>query len=71
MREVWYHNEIGQSTIALFLFHQLIVLRRIVWKYLWIESLDEIGEETVRLKSAKFAIWGLCEVAEQNVLVLA
>ena len=71
MREVWYHNEIGQSTIALFLFHQLIVLRRIVWKYLWIESLDEIGEKAMRFKSDEFAIRSLCEVAEQNVLVLA
>ena len=65
------NNEIGQSTIALFLFHQLIVLRSIIRKNLWIESLDEIREETVRFKSTKFAIWGLCKVTEQKVLVLA
>ena len=58
------NNEIGQSTIALFLFHQLIVLRSIIRKYFWIESLDEIGEETMRFKSAEFAIRSLCEVAE-------
>ena len=65
------NNEIGQSTIALFLFHQLIIFRSIIRKNLWIESLDEIGEEAMRLKTAEFAIRGLCEVAEQNVLVLA
>jgi hypothetical protein len=46
------------------LFHKLIVLWRIVGKYFWIESLDEIGEETMRFKSAEFAIRSLCEVAE-------
>ena len=64
MLEVWHYNEIGQSTIALFLFHQFIILRSIIRKYLWIESLDEIGEEAMRLKSAEFAIRSLCEVAE-------
>ena len=58
------NNEIGQSTIALFLFHQLIIFRSIIRKNLWIESLDEIGEEAMRFKTAKFAIWGLCKVAE-------
>jgi hypothetical protein len=53
------------------LFHQLIILRCIIRKNLWIESLDEIGEEAMRFKTAEFAIRGLCEVAEKNVLVLA
>jgi hypothetical protein len=53
------------------LFHQLIVLWRIVGKYFWIESLDEIGEEAMRFKSDEFAIRGLCKVTEQDVLVLA
>ena len=47
-----------------FLFHQLIVLRSIIRKYLWIESLDEIGEEAMRLKTAELAIRGLCKVSE-------
>ena len=64
MLEVWHYNEIGQSTIALFLFHQFIVLRSIIRKNLRIESLDEIGEEAMRFKSTKFAIWRLCKVAE-------
>jgi hypothetical protein len=46
------------------LFHQFIVLRSIIRKYLWIESLDEIGEEAMRFKSDEFAIRSLCEVAE-------
>ena len=58
-----------QSMISLF--HQFIILWRIVGKYLWIESFDKIGEETMRLKTAELAIRGLCKVSEQNVLVLA
>ena len=47
-----------------FLFHQLIVLRGIVRKYLRIESLDEIGEEAMRFQSAKLTIRGLGKIAE-------
>jgi hypothetical protein len=46
------------------LFHQLIILRSIIRKNLWIESLDEIGEEAMRFKTAEFAIRSLCKVAE-------
>ena len=56
--------KIGQSTIALFLFHQFIVLGCVIRKYLWIESLDEIGEEAMRLKTAELPVRGLGEVAE-------
>ena len=47
-----------------FLFHQFIVLRSIVGKYFGIESLYEIGEETMRFKTAKFTISSLGKVSE-------
>ena len=41
-----------------------LLYKSIVRKNLWIECLDEIGEEAMRLKSAEFAIRSLCEIAE-------
>lgn len=47
-----------------FLLHQLIVLWGIIRKYLWIESLDEIGEKTMRLKTTELTIRSLGKITE-------